>query len=412
MTFIHKAIFTDKAMPGPGRDRRLLRRRGGHDHHPDLPRLAAQGGQVRAGTWCRCRPGPTGEYAVIGQAGLGVLKQGQERRGGRRLPRLLHQPGNSAKLAQFFPPPRAVAAHRRDPGQDQPAAQAGAAEDVVIDGISTGVVKPSHTAAPRSASRPRRARPAVEAGRRRRRPCSTGVCDRDPAAAGASDVVLDRGPAVGPRPAPAPFWTTGGATSSPATCSSRRSWSASSSSCCSRSGWSFWYSLHEWNVLAGTFDFVGADNYQSCVADPNLPAVLRATAFFSAGLVVLQPGAGAAAGRAAQPEAARHHGLPDALLLAGGRLAGRLDHRLELPAAGQRRHQRAARRDRHRRPELAALRRHRDGLGHRRAGVQERRAQHGAVPRRAAGRAAGALRGRADRRRRPRGRSSAASPCR
>ncbi|MGX6602430.1 carbohydrate ABC transporter permease [Micromonosporaceae bacterium Da 78-11] len=48
-----------------------------------------------------------------------------------------------------------------------------------------------------------------------------------------------------------------------------------------------WYSLHEWNVLANTFTFVGTDNYRRLVDDPNLPSVLRATAVFSAGLVVL-----------------------------------------------------------------------------------------------------------------------------
>ncbi len=47
-----------------------------------------------------------------------------------------------------------------------------------------------------------------------------------------------------------------------------------------------YYSLHEWNVLAGTFRFVGDDNYQRLLADPALPEVLRATAIFSAGLVV------------------------------------------------------------------------------------------------------------------------------
>jgi multiple sugar transport system permease protein len=49
----------------------------------------------------------------------------------------------------------------------------------------------------------------------------------------------------------------------------------------------FWYSLHEWNVLADTFDFVGGDNYQKLLDDPNLPSVLRATAYFSVGLVVV-----------------------------------------------------------------------------------------------------------------------------
>ena len=48
----------------------------------------------------------------------------------------------------------------------------------------------------------------------------------------------------------------------------------------------FWYSLHEWNVLAGTFRFVNDANYQKLIADPALPEVLTATAIFSAGLVV------------------------------------------------------------------------------------------------------------------------------
>ncbi|MER7335996.1 MULTISPECIES: sugar ABC transporter permease [unclassified Micromonospora] len=47
-----------------------------------------------------------------------------------------------------------------------------------------------------------------------------------------------------------------------------------------------WYSLHEWNVLAGTFDFVGTENYTALAEDSNLGAVLRATGLFSVGLVV------------------------------------------------------------------------------------------------------------------------------
>jgi multiple sugar transport system permease protein len=49
----------------------------------------------------------------------------------------------------------------------------------------------------------------------------------------------------------------------------------------------FWYSLHEWNVLANTFTYTGARNYQQLLGDPNLPGVLMASALFSAGLVVL-----------------------------------------------------------------------------------------------------------------------------
>ncbi|GAA2064026.1 sugar ABC transporter permease [Streptomyces carpaticus] len=48
----------------------------------------------------------------------------------------------------------------------------------------------------------------------------------------------------------------------------------------------FWYSLHEWNVLAGTFEFTGLDNYDALLNDPALPGVLAATGVFSVGLVV------------------------------------------------------------------------------------------------------------------------------
>ncbi|WBQ06185.1 carbohydrate ABC transporter permease [Kribbella sp. CA-293567] len=48
-----------------------------------------------------------------------------------------------------------------------------------------------------------------------------------------------------------------------------------------------WYSLHEWNVLAGTFEFVGGANYQALTDDPRLGPALRATGLFSVGLVVL-----------------------------------------------------------------------------------------------------------------------------
>ncbi|WP_343315362.1 sugar ABC transporter permease [Brucella sp. BE17] len=49
----------------------------------------------------------------------------------------------------------------------------------------------------------------------------------------------------------------------------------------------FWYSLHEWNVLANTFTFTGSQNYKMVIEDTNLLEVLGATAIFSAGLVVL-----------------------------------------------------------------------------------------------------------------------------
>ncbi len=47
-----------------------------------------------------------------------------------------------------------------------------------------------------------------------------------------------------------------------------------------------YYSMHEWNVLANTFTFVGADNVERLFTDPKLVPVLQATTVFSVGLVV------------------------------------------------------------------------------------------------------------------------------
>jgi multiple sugar transport system permease protein len=48
-----------------------------------------------------------------------------------------------------------------------------------------------------------------------------------------------------------------------------------------------WYSLHEWNVLANTFTFVGAENYARMASDDGLADSLLASLWFSIGLVVL-----------------------------------------------------------------------------------------------------------------------------
>ncbi|WP_245861333.1 carbohydrate ABC transporter permease [Microbacterium aurantiacum] len=57
-------------------------------------------------------------------------------------------------------------------------------------------------------------------------------------------------------------------------------------------GLGVWYSLNEWNIFRGELTFVGGDNYAALLTDPQLPAVLGATAIFSLGVVVLNIAAG------------------------------------------------------------------------------------------------------------------------
>ncbi len=47
-----------------------------------------------------------------------------------------------------------------------------------------------------------------------------------------------------------------------------------------------WYSLNDWNVLAGTFTFAGIQNYRDLLGDAEFIGSLRTTAAFSAGLVI------------------------------------------------------------------------------------------------------------------------------
>lgn len=49
----------------------------------------------------------------------------------------------------------------------------------------------------------------------------------------------------------------------------------------------FWYSLHEWNVLAGSFRFTGLANYHKLLSDPAIGEVMAVTAVFSGGLALL-----------------------------------------------------------------------------------------------------------------------------
>ncbi len=143
MTALHKAIFTAKALPGPGTtvdffageaamtisqiSRASLLEDGGFGW--DLVPLPA---------------GPKGPYSVVGQAGIGVLKQSPHADVAADFLAFLTNPTNSAKLAQFFPPPRQSQLTAETLAKTNPKLTPEQLQTVVIDGITNGVVKPSH----------------------------------------------------------------------------------------------------------------------------------------------------------------------------------------------------------------------------------------------------------------------------
>lgn len=145
MTAIHKAIFVDGAMPGPGED---------------IDFFAGETGMTitqisRASLLPKENPfdwdlvplpsGPVGTYAVVGQAGVGAFAASPNVETAVAFLGYMTNPENSQKLAQFFPPARASLLNAQTLGATNPLLSAEQIENVVIDGISYGMVLPGHT---------------------------------------------------------------------------------------------------------------------------------------------------------------------------------------------------------------------------------------------------------------------------
>lgn len=145
MTAIHKAIFTDKAMPGPGED---------------IDFFAGETGMTitqisRASLLPKENPfdwdlvplpaGPAGTYAVIGQAGVGAFANRPNTDVAVEFLAYMTNPENSQKLAQFFPPARASLLNAETLGATNPLLSPEQIENVVISGISNGRVISGHT---------------------------------------------------------------------------------------------------------------------------------------------------------------------------------------------------------------------------------------------------------------------------
>ncbi|GLY94872.1 sugar ABC transporter substrate-binding protein [Actinoplanes sp. NBRC 103695] len=144
MTFIHKSIFTDEAMPGPGTSADFFAGEAAMTV-TQISRASLLKDAKFRWTLVPLPAGPKGEYSVIGQGGVGVLKKGKQADAAKDFLTFFTNAGNSAKLAQFFPPPRKSQLTAASLAKANPLLEPEQLQDVVINGIETGVVKPSHT---------------------------------------------------------------------------------------------------------------------------------------------------------------------------------------------------------------------------------------------------------------------------
>jgi multiple sugar transport system substrate-binding protein len=144
MTFIHDLAFTTKAMPGPGVTKDFY----AGDAAMVLTQISRAALLEKAKFKWDLVPlpsGPAGEYSVVGQAGIGVLKRGKNAEAAKQFLNYFTNAQNSAKLAQFFPPPRKSQLNAETLAKANPLLKPAQLQSVVIDGIERGDIKTSHT---------------------------------------------------------------------------------------------------------------------------------------------------------------------------------------------------------------------------------------------------------------------------
>jgi multiple sugar transport system substrate-binding protein len=143
MSFLHEAVFERGALPGPGTSADFFAGEAAYTV-TQISRAALLEEAGFAWDMVPLPAGPVGEYSVIGQAGLGVLRLSDNPEAASDFLAYFTGPENSAKLAQFFPPPRESQLTAETLAQTNPLLTAGQLQDTVVAGIANGVVKPSH----------------------------------------------------------------------------------------------------------------------------------------------------------------------------------------------------------------------------------------------------------------------------
>lgn len=145
MTAIHKAVFVDGSMPGPGETVDFF----AGDAAMTITQIS------RASLLPKEDPfawdlvplpaGPAGEYSVIGQAGVGAFARGAHADTAVEFLGYMTNPENSQKLAQFFPPARNSLLNVETLGKTNPLLSPEQIQAVVINGIQNGRVISGHT---------------------------------------------------------------------------------------------------------------------------------------------------------------------------------------------------------------------------------------------------------------------------
>jgi ABC-type glycerol-3-phosphate transport system substrate-binding protein len=142
-TFLHDAAFKTGAMPGPGTKADFFAGDAAFTV-AQVSRASLLTGSFKFGL-SPLPAGPSGKYAVLGQAGVGVLAASKHPDQATDFLAYLTNPANAAKLAQFFPPPRKSLLTGAKLAENNKKLTAAQLQEVVVDQLPNAVTLPNHT---------------------------------------------------------------------------------------------------------------------------------------------------------------------------------------------------------------------------------------------------------------------------
>lgn len=142
-TFLHDASFKTKAMPGPGTKADFFAGDAAFTV-AQVSRASLLTGSFTFGLY-PLPAGPAGKYAVLGQAGVGVLAASKHPDQATDFLAYLTNPANTEKLAQFFPPPRKSLLTGAKLAANNKVLSAAQLQEAVIDQLPNAVTLPNHT---------------------------------------------------------------------------------------------------------------------------------------------------------------------------------------------------------------------------------------------------------------------------
>lgn len=142
LTWLHEATFVDNALPGPGTDVDFF----AGDTTLTITQISRANLIDGSFEWdiVPLPAGPAGQQNVIGQAGIGVFKNGANPEIAADFLAHFTSPASAEKLAAYFPPPRTSLLNAETLGAANPLLSEAQLEAVVVGGIVDAVTKPAH----------------------------------------------------------------------------------------------------------------------------------------------------------------------------------------------------------------------------------------------------------------------------